>query len=456
MTKQNTLKPEISKAINAFGQNNYDEAEKYCNAVLTKGDDPDANHIIGCIRMREKKYEESITFINKALLVKENDIGILISLGCAQSSKKDYLDSINTFTKVVKLKDDISQVHFYLGESYRQTDQFNKAVESFKRCLEITPDHIGCQLILGITYEELKKFDQAISFYKSCIDTFPDYIEPHVNLAMCYLLTGNYTEGWREFEWRLKMPVEFYKRDFGKTYWNGQDVDGKNLMIIAEHSVGETFQYLRFAKQLALEGASVTIMAQDPIINFLKTQEWIVKVIPYDGEVPEIDYYCYMISLAKILEWEPNINSQKFPYVTIEKKTSPFSKNKKKVGLVTTAPKELSNYKQIVLPDNSFDYLLSNKNFEVIDLTAIDDLDDLISTIDDCDFVITIEGIVPHIAGALNKETWVMLPAVPKHTWDLNYKKSSPWYPSLELFRQETIGDWSTVLNEIKQRLDNV
>ena len=456
MAKQNTLKPEISKAINAFSQNNYEEAEKYCSALLSRENDADANHIIGCIRMREKKFEESISYINKALLIKKDDIGILISLGCAQSSKKDYSSSIDTFEKVITLKDDISQVHFYLGESYRQTDQFNKAVEAFKRCLEITPDHIGCQLILGITYEELKKFDQAINFYKSCIETFPDYIEPHVNLAMCYLLTGNYADGWREYEWRLKMPVEFYKRDFGKPYWNGQDVDGKHLMIIAEQSVGETFQYLRFAKQLALEGAVITIMAQDPIINFLKTQEWISKVIPYDGEVPEIDYYCYMISLAKILEWDPKINSQKFPYVTIEKKVSPFSKNIKKVGLVTTAPKELSNYKQIVLPEKSLENSFPNKKFEVVDLTMIDDLDDLISTVDDCDFIITIEGIVPHIAGALNKEAWVMLPAVPKHTWDLNFRTSSPWYPSLELFRQEINGDWSSVINQIKERLNNV
>ena len=94
MTKQETLKPEISKAINAFGQNKFDEAEKYCLDLLEKEEDPDANHILGCIRMREKKFEESIAFINKALSKKNDDIGILISLGCAQSSIKDYIGSI--------------------------------------------------------------------------------------------------------------------------------------------------------------------------------------------------------------------------------------------------------------------------------------------------------------------------------------------------------------------------
>ena len=456
MTKQETLKPEISKAINAFGQNKFDEAEKYCLDLLKKENDPDANHIIGCIRMREKKFEESISYINKALSEKNNDVGILISLGCAQSSKKDYIGSIKTFEKVISIKTDISQVHFYLGESYRQTDQFEKAIKAFQKCLDITPDHIGCQLILGITYEELKKFDQAIAFYKSCIETYPDYIEPHINLGMCYLLTGNYTDGWGEYEWRLKMPLELYKRDYHKPLWNGQDVDGKHIMIIAEHSVGETMQYLRFAKQLALEGAQITIMAQDPIVEFLKTQSWISNVIPYDGTIPEIDYYCFMISLAKILEWNPDMDTQQFPYIKVTYKKLKRDNEKIRVGLVTTAPKELSNYKQIILPDGSLDNCFPSNRFEVMDLPSIQDFDELIQMIDSCDLIISIEGIVPHIAGSLNKKTWLLLPSVPKHTWDLNFKTSSPWYPSLEIFRQKIAGDWTHVVSEVENRIQNV
>ena len=456
MTKKETLKPEISKAINAFGQNKFEEAESLCQNLLNQEQDADANHIIGCIRMREKKYDESISYISKALEIKNDDIGILISLGCAQSSIKNYHDSISTFEKVISLNSQISQVHFYLGEAYRQTDKFTKAVDAFKNCLEIAPDHLGCQLILGITYEELKKFDQAISFYKSCIDTYPDYIEPHINLGMCHLLLGNYSEGWKEFEWRLKMPLEIYKRDFNKPKWIGQDVDGKHLLVIAEQSVGETFQFIRFAKQLAMEGATITIMAQDAVINFLKTQKWIKNVIAYDGEVPEFDYHCYLISLAKILEWEPKMDTQTFPYLNVDNPKKNSLNKKSTIGIVTTAPKELSNYKQIILPDGALDNFFDSEKHNVIDLTKFDNLDDLIYTIDNCDLVITIEGIVPHIAGSLNKQAWILLPAVPKHTWDLNYKSSSPWYPSVELFRQELLGDWSSVMSEIEKRLSNV
>ena len=91
-----------------------------------------------------------------------------------------------------------------------------------------------------------------------------------------------------------------------------------------------------------------------------------------------------------------------------------------------------------------------------MDLPSIQDFDDLIQAINSCDLVISIEGIVPHIAGALNIKTWLLLPSVPKHTWDLNFKTSSPWYPSIEVFRQKKYGDWGNVISEVKSRVNNV
>ena len=457
MTNKEPIKPEISKAINAFSQNNFDEAKKLCEKLLEKESDPDANHILGCIKMREREYDDSIKLLNTALELKNDDIGILISLGCALSSNKNYDESIKIFNKIININSKISQVYFYLGESYRQTEQYAEAISSFKKCLEITPDHVGCQLILGVTYEELSDFDNAINFYKSCIESYPDYVEPHINLGMCYLLNGNYDEGWKEYEYRLKINSEFYKRKFDKPLWDGKNPEGKTILLIAEQSVGETIQYLRFAEQAAIDGAKVIIMAQDPIINFLKKQTWISEVLPYDGVIPEYDNYCYIISLAYFNDWKPDIIPQKFPYLKVDNETSDKIKTDKfNIGIVSTAPRELSNYKQIVLPEKALDNFFDDNKHNVIDLPEIDDVDDLINVINKLDLVITIEGIVPHIAGALGIRTLLLLPAVPKHTWDLNYKESTPWYPSLEIIRQKEAGKWNHVLDEVKKRVDNV
>jgi|TARA_B110000116_G_C16793431_1_gene565190 tetratricopeptide (TPR) repeat protein len=407
--------------------------------------------------MGERKFDESISYINKSLEVSPDNIGTLISLGCVLSSKKDYLESIQVFKKIIKLKDDISQVHFYLGEAYRQTLQHEKSLSSFKKCLEITPDHIGCQLMVGVIYEELKKFNQAIDFYKACINTYPEYIEPHINLGMCYLLTGNYTEGWNEYEWRLKLPAQVYEIKFKKPRWAGQDVSGKTLVIATEQSIGEILLFIRFAKQLALDGAKIIMMTQGELKKILESQKWIDKVISYDDEIPDCDYYTYLLSIPKVLEWNPKMDTQTHPYLEIDKENfSEILPDKRNIGYLLNPDMNSSASKQTVIPEKDISSLISNKSFNFINLDQIKDIDILAGIIQNLDLVICIESDLAYLAGSLNIPTCLILSAVPKYLWDLSYKSTTPWYPSLELFRQETSGDWTNVVNEIQGRLVNV
>ena len=455
MSKTDLYKEQITKAINAFSQKRFDEAEGICLKILSENNNSDANHILGCIRMSEGKYDESISYINKSLSVNPEDIGTLISLGCALSSKKDYKESILVFKKVVSLKDDISQVHFYLGESYRQMQKFEDSLGSFKKCLSLTPDHIGCQLMIGIIYEELKKFDEAINFYKSCIETYPDYIEPHINLGMCLLLTGNYSEGWNEYEWRLKLPAQVYEMKMTKPKWTGQDISNKTLLVIAEQSIGETFQYIRFAKQLAMEGAKVIVMSQTEAIQILKQQKWILDVIDYE-DTAEYDFYTYLISIPKILEWNPAMDTQKFPYLTVANNSNKVIGNGKNIGVMMKADNSLSNYKQINIPEDQSKSIFETTDHNIIDLSVFDNIVELSGVIKDLDLLISIESDAVHLAGSLNIPAWVLLPVVPKHTWDLSYKDTTPWYPSVRLFRQESRDDWTGVIKEVKERLNSV
>ena len=456
MSNSDLYKEQITNAINAFSQKKYSKAEEICSQILSKNDNADANHIIGCIRMSQGNYKESILFIKKSLDINPNDIGALISLGCALSSKKDYRESIIAFKKVINLKEDISQVHFYLGEAYRQIEKFNDALDSFKKCLSLTPDHIGCQLMVGIIYEELRKFDQAISFYKSCIETYPDYIEPHINLGMCLLLTGNYKEGWKEYEWRRKLPAEVYNLQFTSPEWTGQEVLNKRILIIAEQSIGETFQYIRFAKQLAVEGAEVILMSQPETLNILSHQDWIKEVIEY-GDTTDYDYFVYLISIPKVLEWSPDMDTQVFPYLNIKNDTvAETVKTQKNVGVMINSNSSLSNYKQISVPQDDLNLIFQKSGHNIVDLEKFDDFDDLSGVMKNLDLVVSIESDLVHLAGALNIDTWIMLPIVPKHTWDLSYKDTSPWYPSVKLFRQEMTGDWSGVMKKIEDKLSDV
>ena len=457
MSESPMQKPEVIKAINAFSQNNFKEAEKICLELLSRDDDADAYHIVGCIRMGQRKFDESISYINKSLAITPDSIGVLISLGCVLSSKKDYMESIKVFNKVIKLKSDLSQVYFYLGEAYRQTLQQEKALSSFKRCLEITPDHISCQLMVGITYENLKKFNQAIDFYKSCIDTYPDYIEPHINLGMCYLLTGNYLDGWDEYEWRLKLPAQVYEIKFKKPRWVGQDLSGKTLIVVTEQSVGSILLFLRFVKQLALDGAKIIVMTQGELKQILESQKWISKVVSYDDEIPDCDFYTYLLSIPKVLEWQPKMDTQIHPYLDIDKENfSQTVSDKKNIGYLLHPDENLSSAVQSMIPEKYINDLLADERLNFINLFEIKDIDVLAGIIQNLDLIICIESDLAYLAGSLNIPTYLILPPVPMHYWDLSYKDSTPWYPSLELFRQQNTDDWDDIINSIKERVIDV
>jgi len=460
---------DITKAINALSQNKFDEAEHLCQQVLRNSNNPDANHIIGCLRMREKKFDESIEYIKKAIKVKPNNLGFYASLGCAYSSIQNYPNAIDAFLSAIKLDPEASQVHFYLAEAYRQMEDFKKSLNHFQKCLDISKDHLGALLMSGIVQEELKHFNQAKELYLSCIDAYPDYVTAHVNLGMCYLLTGEYDKGWKEYEWRLKLDSKHYKHKFDKPQWNGEALNGKKLLVVCEQGFGDSIQFIRFTKILSDEGAKIIVIAQEELNCLLKNQQGVDEVYSFDDQIPDYDFYVYLLSIPRILEWEPKMNIQNFPYISVKNKPLDFlDANKINIGLLTQTRKEtgdertrsieLKNFNGFFNKEKhnviSLDYFSGETDKSIIDVSPnINDFIDTANIIQNVDLVISVDTVVAHIAGAMNKKVLVMLPAVPGWRWDLNFSDTTPWYPSMKLFRQPIHNDWDTVLKEIKSEI---
>tara|TARA_B100001123_G_C15263085_1_gene1007350 strand:+ start:464 stop:1888 length:1425 start_codon:yes stop_codon:yes gene_type:complete len=468
-----TPNQDIAKAINALSQNNFKEAEKICHEILTLGNDSDANYILGCIRMHEKKYNESIDYIKKAISKDNANAGYYISLGCAYSSNKNFTEAIEAFKNANNINSEIPQIHFYLGEAYRQTGQFNKALTHFKKSLDLSPDHIGSLLMLGVVYEELKKFGQAKQSYLGCIDIYPENADPHINLGMCYLLTGEYEKGWKEYEWRLKLDNNLMSVESTKPQWKGENIEGKKLLIICEQGFGDTIHFIRFAKLFSKEGTEIIVLAQDELNSLLEQQAWISNIINLGDEIPEHDFYVYIQSIPGILEWNPTTYTQEFPYISI--KESPIKyieKDKLNIGIATQTRIAASDHKMRSIDLNKFtkifnkakhniislDYALNQTNDknEIIDYyPEITDFVDTANIIKNLDLIISVDTVVAHLAGSLNKNVWLLLSSVPGWRWDFNYPDSTPWYPTFKILRQETNDNWNNVLKNIELELKN-
>ena len=465
--KKEIVQQEINKAINFLGQNKFSEAENVCNEILDVNDNADAFHILASIKIYKQEFDKSIELVKKSLDINSSNPGYHVTLGCAYSAAKEYKESIKPFKDALKLNDKIAQVHFYLGESYRKLKKYNDAISSFYKTIELSPDHIASHMLLGIVYQEKKQFDLSIKSFKTCIDIMPDYPEAHINLGLCYLLVGDYENGWREYEWRRKLFKN--NTDQLSKEWTGQSLEDKVLLILDEGSNENLIHFIRFARELKKDNCKILLQCNDEAYELFTQQSWIDQTISPEV-IPEHDYYVYIGSLMNVLKLNPNQVSQDFPYIGIvETKQDIIVDGKLNIGLVLEPDRDSSSHDDEIMDDKYFENLFTNSH-NIISLDKYIDnhnlsslynhkynysnLDELSKILTKLDLVITVDHIVAHLSGALNIETFLMLPCVPNWRWEITHRNSTPWYKSVKIYRQDIPGDWTSVIKKIKGGLE--
>jgi len=461
------VQQEINKAINYLGQNKFSEAEQVCNEIINESDNADAFHVLASIKIYKQEFSKSIELVKKSLKINSSNPGYHVTLGCAYSAAKEYQESIKPFKDAIKLNDKIAQVHFYLGESYRKLKKYNDAISSFYKTLELSPDHIASHMLLGLVYQEKKQFDLAIKSFKTCIDIMPEYSEAHINLGLCYLLVGDYKNGWHEYEWRRKL-FKTKNKQLAKE-WTGQSLEEKVLLILDESSNDNLIHFVRYARELKRDNCKILLQCNDEAETLFAQQSWIDDVISPDV-FPEHDYYIHIGSLMNVLKINPNQVSQDYPYIDVDsKKQAIINKDMLNIGLVLETDRNSNSH-----DDESIDLkyveglFASNHNVIALDKyvdghNLIDiynhkfdysNLGELAEIIAKLDLVITVDHIVAHLSGALNIETFLMLPCVPNWRWEITHRNSTPWYKSVKIYRQDISGDWTSVIKRIKEGLE--
>ncbi len=465
--KSEIVKQEINKAINFLGQNKFSEAEKVCNEIINQSDNADAFHILASIKIYKQEFNESIDLVKKSLKINSSNPGYHVTLGCAYSAAKKYEESVKPFKEAIKLNNKIAQVHFYLGESYRKLKKYNDAISSFYKTLELSPDHVASHMLLGIVYQEKKQFDLSIKSFKTCIDIMPDYPEAHINLGLCYLLIGDYDNGWREYEWRRKL----YKQKTNQltNEWTGQSLEGKALLILDEGSNDNLIHFIRFVRELKKDNCKILLQCNEEAYELFTKQDWVDEVIAPDV-FPEHDYYIHIGSLMNVLKFNPNQSNQDFPYISVSKKNYKILKSDKlNIGLTLEQDRESNSHDDETVDIKFIDNLFTS-NHNVIALDKYIDCQNLISfhnckydysnlhelsqLISRLDLVITVDHVVAHLSGALNIETFLMIPFVPNWRWEIAHRNSTPWYKSVKIFRQDFPDDWNSVIKRVKKELE--
>jgi Flp pilus assembly protein TadD len=278
------------------------------------------------------------------------------------------------------------------------------------------------------------------------------------NYAQVLLQHGNFFEGWSLFDARLAFTPPHLFPGNGSRPWQGEPLAGKSLLVSHEQELGDTIQFSRFLPALSKTGARVIFRCQTELVRLLGEHLPGIEVINEKADLPQTDFHLLLLSLPGRLGANaipPSILPQNLPSHQRKTIACAWAGNpdhpedaQRSIAFTTFAP----------LFSSSFQWISLQKGFQgelphhVESVGNLNDFSETARILQTVDLVITVDTAVAHLAGSLGIPTWILLPFAADWRWGFE-SETSPWYPSVRLFRQESPGDWKTVITCLHKKL---
>lgn len=514
------LNPEFEDAYYNLGialreKNDIDGAiRSFRKAYELKPDSSDVLNNLGIAFLQKKEFDEAIMNFRKSLQVSPNYTLALNNLGLALYEKGEQDDALRTFQKVIDLDPDFASAYFNLGLVFMKKQDFERAIGSFqaaikkdsnfedayynagiafaqvgrtddaidfyRQTLQLNPYRPDVYNNLAMAYEDIGDVQGAITYFKKALELNPGDAEIHWNLSLALLLSGNFQEGWKEYQWRFRVN-DFRMKRFKQPQWDGSDISEKTILLHSEQGFGDTIQFIRYASLVAERGARVIVQSPIELASLLRVVEGISSVVALGEELPEFDIHCPLLSLPLIFQTTPDTIPAKTPYIIPDpllvhkwENTMPTEEAQIRIGLVWAGgPKHKNDRKRSLylkdfaplaeFADIKFYSMQKGKAaietrklpevIRLIDYTdEIRDFSDTAALMKNLDLIISVDTAVAHLAGAIGRPVWTLLPFTPDWRWMLD-REDSPWYPTMRLLRQPSPGDWESVIQQIKMAL---
>jgi tetratricopeptide (TPR) repeat protein len=461
-------------------ENNCDEAIiQYKKAIEIDSNYKDAYNNLGNCYQETKKYNEAIIQYKKAIEIDPNDKGTYTNLGNCYCKTKKYKEAIIQYKKAIEIDPNYKDAYYNLGNCYQENDE---AILQYKKAIELDSNYKEAYNNLGNCYQETKKYDEAILQYKKAIEIDPNYKNAYNNLAYVYLFNKDYKEGFKLYEYRFlnrkNDACNRIYRSIDLPSWNGINAENR-VLIVWEQGFGDSFQFFRFIIPLKQKypNTSFTFLCHKKIGHLFK------NIIPIITEVADSSIYDYKLALMTIphilelTDIQPytaesyiKVNSDKLSFW--EKKLSTLPPNYK-IGLCWKGNNTTSIEKYIPLQlfkniselnvnlislqkgdgEEELDTSTFQHKINRFEIDAEQSFTDTVAILKSLDLFITVDTSMVHLAGILGIKTLLILGYVSEWRWGRE-GKDTYWYNSVEVVRSNKIGDWTGVLEEIKQKLE--
>ncbi len=384
--------------------------------------------------------------------------------------------------RAIALKPDYAVAHNNLGVLLHYEGAFEEAIARHREAVRLDPAFGTAHSNLGVALKELGLIREAIAAHRCAVASEPDHPKVHFNLAAALLMAGEFEEGFAEYEWRWKGGVPGLKdRNFAQPQWDGSHLGGRVVLLHAEQGFGDTLQFVRYAAAIAERGGCVVLEAPAALLALLRTTPGIVAVVATGSSLPPFDVHLPLMSAPYVLGTRLQTIPAQVPYLKPDPSQVAAWRQRLgtdsalKVGVVWAgnhrhthdhqrsiqAGALLSKLTMIGVQLYSLQKeprpgdrdVLDTLGNTIVDLSdGLRDFNDTAAALMALDLVISVDTSVAHLAGALGRPVWTMLPFALDWRWMIE-REDTPWYPTMRLFRQPRPGDWMSVVARVQVEL---
>jgi len=485
-------------------------------AVAARPNSPDALVLLGHVLRRLKREDEALVNFDKALALEPRHIDALGCRGDALLSRRQGAEALQCFDKILSIDARHPEARVNRGAALAMLGRYEEALAEFDfvlaampqhgmalynranalaalgreaeslavydRVLAIAPQHAVAWNSRGHALLALKRHADAIASFDKAIALNAEYADAHFNRSLALLAVGDYVRGFAAYEWRWKrsgMPAT--RRNYGRPLWLGEyPLERKTILVHAEQGLGDTIQFARYVPLLARGGASVVVEAPAELTALLARLDGVAQIVARGAALPKFDVQCPLGSLplafktgltnvpadvpylaadeTRVAKWRPQIAALPGPRVALVWAGNVSHPNDRNRSIA------LSKLK-LLLDDGGMRFVslqreLRNSDADMLKTLPnashfggeLEDFEDTAAIVSLCDMVIGVDTAVVHLAAAMGRPTWVLLPYSPDWRWTLD-GEHSPWYPAARLFRQPQPGDWASVVEAVRSAL---
>ena len=379
-------------------------------------------------------------------------------------------EACESFQQALSIDASFVDAHYNLGHVYGAMERFSEAIGHYEMALALRPHHADACCARGHALSRLAQYAQAELSFEQALAIDPLHGTTRLNLGLLRLLTGQWQSGWALFEERLKRPEAAWLGRY-QPRWDRAKTDGK-VLVLCEEGYGDTLQFMRYLERLSQRVSQIRLITPEPLRKLIQDScpDVVVGAAAHEDACLS---YVPLMSLPYVLG-DNGIQAAK-PYLRVDQKRSaamaqllgrqvsqriglawrgsarhPHDRHRsltaKQLGLMLQEGPQYVSL-QVDL-DEAEESLLGQCG--VVNLKDhIQDFADTAALMECLNLVISVDTSVAHLAGAMGKPTWVLLPFVPDWRWQLE-REDSPWYPTMKLYRQPKRGDWDSVLERVR------